>query len=197
MSLLSRNNMRNTLTFLFLACLTMEVLAQKVTFYEDVQPIIHAKCSGCHRPGGGGPFNLITYDDVSKRSDFIKKVITSRYMPPWRANDHYVDFANNRSLSEEQIALITKWIDNGTPKGKTNLKAEKELLKKIDAGTTYGRAPDLTLKMNYAYRLKGDGKEHFMVFKIPFERDQMHNVEAVEFTTSDKKVIHHANFAIH
>lgn len=189
--------MRSTLTFLWVAFLSMEALAQKATFYEDVQPIIHAKCTGCHRPGGGGPFNLITYDDVRKRSDFIKKVITSRYMPPWRANDHYVDFANNRSLSDAQVALITTWIDNGAPKGKVNLKSEKELLKKIAAGTTYGREPDLTLKMNYAYRLKGDGNEHFMVFKIPFELDQTHNVEAVEFTTSDKKIIHHANFAIH
>lgn len=189
--------MRITLTLLLLTFVSVDVLAQKVTFYEDVQPIIHTKCAGCHRPGGGGPFNLITYEDVSKRSAFIKKVVTSRYMPPWRANDHYVDFANNRSLSEDQIAMITTWIDSGVPKGKSNLKAERELFKKIKAGTTYGRAPDLTLKMDYAYHLKGNGKEHFMVFKIPFELDKTYNVEAVEFTTSDKRIIHHANFAIH
>ena len=55
--------------------------SQKLSFYEDVQPLIHSKCATCHRPGGGAPFNLITYEDVSGRAKFIRKVITSRYMP--------------------------------------------------------------------------------------------------------------------
>lgn len=188
---------RNIFSLVLVALTSLPALAQKPTFYQDIQPLIHSNCAGCHRPGGGGPFNLITYEDVSKRSDFIRKVITSRYMPPWRPNDHYVEFANKRSLSEEEIRLITTWVDNGAPKGKTNLKAEKALFEEIKSGTTYGRPPDLTLKMNYAYRIKGDGKERFMVFKIPFELGEARNVEAVEFTTSDKTIIHHANFAIH
>jgi hypothetical protein len=83
------------------------------------------------------------------------------------------------------------------PKGGTNLDAEKRLLKSIETGTTYGRKPDLTLKMKYAYTVKGDRTERFMVFKIPFELESTSNVEAIEFTTNDKRVIHHANFAIH
>lgn len=176
---------------------TPDGVGQKLSFYQDIQPVIHSKCASCHRPGGGAPFNLITYEDVQKRSEFIKKVINSGFMPPWRANNHYVAFANDRSLSDEEIKTINDWIDAGSSKGKVRVQAEKKLLKEISEGTTYGRSPDLTLKMDYAYRLKGDGKERFMVFKIPFEFESEANVEAIEFTTNNKKIIHHANFAIH
>ncbi len=188
----------NKFSLLFIACLlSLQVAGQKLTFYKDIQPLIHAKCAGCHRPGGGAPFNLITYEDISKRAGFIKKVIVSRYMPPWRADDHYVAFSNNRSLSDDEIQKITAWIDAETPKGKASLQAEKDLLAKIKAGTTYDRSPDLTLKMKSSYIVKGDRSERFMVFKIPFELAELANVEAVEFTTNNKKIIHHANFAVH
>ena len=185
------------LLFFVLLGFASEVVAQKITFYKDIQPILHQNCSPCHRPGGGAPFSLITYDDVAKRSSLIRRVIGSRYMPPWRADDHYVEFSNKRKLTEGEINNITQWVDAGMPKGKTNLEAEKLLQTSIEKGTTYGRKPDLTLKMNYSYAVKGDRVERFMVFKIPFELGSTANVEAVEFTTNNKRAIHHANFAIH
>ncbi len=185
---------------IFILCLHLFFLdgfSQKLSFYEDVQPLIHSKCATCHRPGGGAPFNLITYEDVSGRAKFIRKVITSRYMPPWRAAEHYVNFVNDRSLTGKEISTITDWIDAGVPKGRKRTDSEKKLLEKIKEGTTYHRSPDLTLKMNYSYHLRANGGERFMVFKIPFELPEEANVEAVEFTTNNKRIIHHANFAIH
>ena len=172
-------------------------VAQKLVFYRDIQPLIHANCAGCHRPGEAAPFSLITYEDVAKRATFIKKVIGSGYMPPWRADDHYATFANKRSLTPEQISAITNWIDAGLPKGKVDRAAEEQLSVRTNAGTGYSRPPDLTLKMAGPFLQKGDGVERFMVFRIPFELAQAANVEALEFTSSNKKAIHHANFAIH
>lgn len=176
---------------------SVSCVAQKITFYQDIQPIIHTNCAVCHRPGEAAPFNLITYEDVTKRSDFIKKVISSGYMPPWRANDHYTDFTNKRQLSEIQIQTIVSWIDADMPKGKVNLDAENKLLERANAGTAYHRKPDLTLKMAKSYLQKGDGIERFMVFRIPFEYPTESTIEAVEFTSNNKKIIHHANFAVH
>jgi hypothetical protein len=171
--------------------------AQKPEFYKDVQPIIHANCVPCHRPGEAAPFQLITFDDVNKRSKFIKEVISSRYMPPWKADNHYNTFANDRSLSEKEIATIVSWIDSGSSKGKPDLKLEKDLLDRVNAGTAYKRKPDLSLRMKEAFAVKGDRVERFVMFKIPFELAQEANVEAIEFTSNNKKLIHHANFAIH
>lgn len=176
---------------------SVSCVAQKITFYQDIQPIIHTNCAVCHRPGEAAPFNLITYEDVTKRSDFIKKVISSGYMPPWRANDHYTDFTNKRQLSEIQIQTIVSWIDADMPKGKVNLDSENKLLERANAGTAYHRKPDLTLKMAKPYLQKGDGIERFMVFKIPFEYSNESTIEAVEFSSNNKKIIHHANFAVH
>lgn len=172
-------------------------IAQKQTFYQDIQPLIHEKCAVCHRPGEAAPFSLISYEDVAKRSTFIKKVVSSGYMPPWRNDDHYVSFSNKRSLTPDQIKAITGWIDAGLPKGKVRREAEEKLLTRVQAGTGYHRAPDLTLKLDKPFVQQGDGKERFMVFKIPFELAQEANVEALEFTSTNKKIIHHANFAIH
>ena len=158
---------------------------------------MHAKCAVCHRPGEAAPFSLITYEDVAKRATFIKKVVSTGYMPPWRADDHYTAFANKRSLTPEQIKSITGWIDAGLPKGKVRKEAEDQLLARAAAGTSYERKPDLTLKPTKPFRQGGDGVERFMVFKIPFELAEEANVAALEFTSTNKKVIHHANFAIH
>ena len=37
---------------------------EKITFHEDVMPIMQQKCQTCHRLGGVGPFPFETYEDV-------------------------------------------------------------------------------------------------------------------------------------
>ena len=200
MYILKKTVFKTYLLLFLLAGLFLQSISahsQPVTFYKDVQPIVHANCVVCHRPGEAAPFSLITYEDVTKRAKFIRKVVSTRYMPPWRADDHYVDFANNRSLSDQEIATLVAWIDAGTPKGKEKPGPEKALTTRTDAGTAYARKPDLTLKMAEPFVQKGDGKERFVVFKIPFELPKGANVEAIEFTSNNKKLIHHANYAIH
>lgn len=169
---------------------------QKVTFYDDVAPLIHKNCTPCHRPGGAGPFQLLTYEDVAKRAPFIKKVTQSRYMPPWQADPVYRSFARERLLSDEEIKTIASWVDQQAPKGKGSIKKE-DILEQFVSGTQYHRAPDLTLEMPEPFLVKGDNLERFIVFKLPFELDEAKNVEAIEFFSNSKKAVHHANFAIH
>ncbi len=166
--------------------------AQSVTFNKDIGPLIQSKCANCHKPNESAPFNLLTYEDVAKRASFIANVVKSKYMPPWKADDTYTHFANNRSLSDEQIKKITDWVKSGAPKGdKPDYKIETL------ENTTFTREPDLTLKVKDAYKVLGDNTERFIVFKIPFELPQEYNVEAVEFFSNNKKLIHHANYAVH
>jgi hypothetical protein len=44
-------------------------------------------------------------------------VTSSRYMPPWLPEHGYGDFADERRLSNEQIALIAKWVKTGMAEG--------------------------------------------------------------------------------
>ena len=50
-----------------------------VNFYKDIAPIIYSHCAPCHRDGMAAPFNLLTYDDVRKRSQQITEVIAVSY----------------------------------------------------------------------------------------------------------------------
>ena len=168
--------------------------AQQLNFNEHIAPIIHANCSPCHRPGEAGPFSLITYEDVSKRGSFIKKVIETGFMPPWRPDNSFVHFANDRSLSNDEKKKIVDWIDAQMPEGKkTSAKQTEPGLR----GTAYHRKPDLVLQQAAAYQIPGDNLERFLVYKIPFELLDSANVEGIEFVSNNKKLIHHANFAIH
>lgn len=169
------------------------LLAQEVTFNSDIAPIIHKNCTPCHRSGEAAPFELITYNDVAKRASFIKEVVTTGYMPPWKPDPHYTEFANERKLSAADINLIRKWVDANAPEGKG--KAPKPPV--FIAGTQYNRKPDLVLSIDKPYLVKGDNQERFLVFKIPFELADSMNVEAIEFVSSNKQTIHHANFAFH
>lgn len=165
--------------------------AQKANYYEHIEPIILTKCAPCHRPGESAPFNLLTYNDVSKRGSFVKEVVKSGYMPPWRPDNSFVHFANDRSLSDEEIQLIVSWVDNKMPAGKKNSNDFKQ-----ENGTVYNRKPDLVLESKM-FKTKGDNVERFIVFKIPFELSASANVEAIEFISSNKKLVHHSNYAIH
>jgi len=88
----------NKLITFFVLLLFFKVSAQDITYTSDIAPIVQTKCVSCHRPNEAAPFSLMTYEDVAKRTSFIKKVVQARYMPPWRADAHYVDYTNNRSL---------------------------------------------------------------------------------------------------
>src|SRR5664279_3534411 len=108
-------NMRKSILFLFGFLSLINCRSQTITYYKNIAPIIQAKCSGCHKPGESAPFSLLSYDDVAKRASFIKTVIQKKYMPPWKADNEYVHFANDRSLSDKEINEISSWVDNKTP----------------------------------------------------------------------------------
>ena len=186
-------NMRKSILFLFGFICMITGSSQTITYYKNIEPIIQAKCSGCHKPGESAPFSLLSYSDVAKRASFIKTVIQKKYMPPWKADNNYVHFANDRSLSENEITEIINWIDNKTPEGTKTTTAEKTVL----AGTMYSRKPDMVLMAKDTFHVKGNNTEIFVVFRIPFELKDSQNVEAIEFYSNDKKLIHHANYAVH
>ena len=187
--------MKNRLYLLLFLLKGAVLQAQQITYYNDISSIVQTKCAPCHHPGGGAPFSLLSFEDVTKRASFIKEVIQSGYMPPWRADNSYVHFANDRSLSQKEISLLVKWIDEKTPEGKKIAK-EKDL-PQFTSGTIYSRKPDMVLKMADSFLVKGDNTERFVIFKIPFELNKAENIEAIEFYSNNKKLIHHANYAVH
>ena len=93
--------------------------ADTVTFARHVAPILQQKCQTCHRPGSIAPMPLLSYDDAVKAAPYLKLRVGGRTMPPWHIDKTVGirDFKNDRSLSEEQVNTIVRWVDAGTPFG--------------------------------------------------------------------------------
>lgn len=183
---------KHLLTFL-VSLHALSARTQDITYNKDIAPIIRSKCASCHKPGDAAPFPLLSYEDVAKRATFIKKVVESGYMPPWHADRQYSHFANERGLTNAEITLISKWVDNKTPRGNGPTTSPDKLV----PGTSYNRKPDLTLITADTFHLQGDNTERFIIFRIPFELKDTANIEAIEFFSNHKKAVHHANYAIH
>jgi hypothetical protein len=87
-----------------------------VTWNREMSRIVFDKCASCHRPGGTA-FSMLTYPDVQPRANEIKDAVLSRRMPPWGAVKGFGSFRNDQSLSQEQIELVTRWVDGGIRRG--------------------------------------------------------------------------------
>jgi mono/diheme cytochrome c family protein len=93
------------------------------TFTKDIAPILQRSCQNCHRPNSVAPMPLVTYEEVRPYAASIKRrtAIRSKQgtMPPWYIEkdigiQHY---KNDVSLSDDDIAKISAWVDNGAPLG--------------------------------------------------------------------------------
>src|SRR5438132_12561065 len=90
-----------------------------VTFAKDVAPIFQEKCQFCHRPGSIAPMPLLTYTETRPWAQSIKQRVVRREMPPWGIDKHVgiQKFKNDRSLTDQEIDSIARWVDAGAPIG--------------------------------------------------------------------------------
>jgi hypothetical protein len=87
-----------------------------VTWNREVSRLVYARCASCHRPGGTA-FSLMTYRDAQPRAAAIRDSVLSRRMPPWGAVTGFGDFRDDQGLTQNQIDLLTDWVENGSPRG--------------------------------------------------------------------------------
>lgn len=166
-----------------------EVQPTSINFSEHIAPIIYQNCSPCHRDDGPAPFKMLSYKDVAKRAKMVAHVTKSGYMPPWPADPEYRHFLGEKILADSAIALIQKWYELGAPQGDIS-KAPKT--PEFPNGSLLG-TPDLVVKMDSAYSIKGDNTDRFMIMKLPFELPTDTFIKAVEFVPGNKQAVHHMN----
>lgn len=160
-----------------------------ITFSNDIAPIIYKNCTGCHRPGEAGPFPLLTYKDVSSRSKLIRFVTQSRFMPPWPADASYSHFINEKVLSEEEIQLIVRWVDEGCKQGDST---QLPPVPFFPIGSQVGK-PDLVIKLKQAYSIKGNSKDLFLLMRVPYEIPRDTFIRVIEIVPDNRKLVHHVN----
>ncbi|MFP6584588.1 MAG: hypothetical protein VCD00_18795 [Candidatus Hydrogenedentota bacterium] len=94
------------------------------TFTKDVLPIMQKNCQKCHRTqpmkmsGLTAPFSLTNYEEARPWAKAIAKQVASKSMPPWFASDEFKGvFRNDRSLEQDEIDTIVRWVEQGAKRG--------------------------------------------------------------------------------
>jgi hypothetical protein len=168
----------------------VKTLPTAVTFSEHVAPILFQNCTRCHRPGEAAPFSLMNFEDTRKRGRQIAEVTASRFMPPWHADHGYVEFANERRLSDEQIAVIGAWHQQGMKEGDP---AKLPTLPKFTEGWQLGK-PDLVVTMPEPFEVSAEGRDIYWNFVLPLNLPEDKWVRAIEFRPKARAVVHHSLF---
>jgi hypothetical protein len=87
------------------------------TFYRDVLPILQQHCQSCHRPGEIAPMPFVTYAQTRLWAGAIRDAARARKMPPWFVDPCCGHFADDPSLTLQQISTLSSWAEARTPAG--------------------------------------------------------------------------------
>ena len=146
----------------------------------------------CHRPGESGPFPLLTYKDAKSHARQLAAVTQSRFMPPWLPEPGEFKFADEFRLSDAQVALIAKWVEQGAAEGPATAAPPKP---NFVEGWQMGR-PDLIIKAEKPYLLPASGTDQYwnFIFRTPVHQTRW--LKGLEVRPGDKRVVHHANVLV-
>lgn len=167
-------------------------LPENVTFSEHVAPILFNNCTRCHRTGEAAPFALMNYQDAKKRARQIAEVTHKRFMPPWHAEPGFVEYSNERRLTDDQIAMLNAWHQQGAKEGDP---AKTPALPKFPDGWQLGE-PDLVLTLSEPFEVPAEGNDIYWNFVLPMNLPADKWVRAVEFRPGARAVVHHALYYV-
>src|SRR5262245_3070615 len=69
----------------------------KLTYTKDIAPILQQNCQTCHRTGEGTPFSMTNYETTKPWAADIKRMVSTKMMPPWYEDGTTKKFENNRA----------------------------------------------------------------------------------------------------
>lgn len=162
-----------------------------VTFTKDIAPIFQKSCQSCHHGGTSAPMSLMTYDETRPWARSIKERVARREMPPWHL-DKTVGirkYKNDISLSDDQIATVVKWVDNGAPQGNP-----KDMPKPLDfsmENTWFTGTPDLLVTTD-DFKMYAKGSDWWIdqYAEVTLPEDRW--IKAMEIKPSNRRIVHHA-----
>ena len=170
----------------------------EVTYAGDVAAIIQNNCVVCHRPGGIGPMDLVTYEDARRYARRIREQVANRLMPPYYYDRDIgiQELQHDWRLSEEDIATVVAWVDQGAPLGDpADLPPPPALVDTDDwsFAADLGQ-PDLIVPST-PIDVPADGLDifHFPYVPTGITEDRCIRALQVKPRGNAKTVVHHAN----
>ena len=162
-----------------------------ISYSEDMAPILAENCVNCHREGGIGPWAMTDYNMVRGFSLMMREVIRTKRMPPWHADPAVGEWANDRSLSKEEIQTLVHWIEAGAPRGEgedTLATADVEYSDWTTAETLGD--PDYIVDIP-PMEIPATGVVDYQYHRVPNPLEEDVWVRAAEILPGDREVLHH------
>ncbi len=157
---------------------------REVLYYRDVKPVLEARCSGCHQEGGAAPFALTEPQQVVAMKSPILQSVCARTMPPWSPHPACNEYQHDRSLTDEQIALIRDWVRAGAPLG-----APEDAPPPVTPRTGLSRV-DLELPMPEPY-VPQQGPDDYRCFLIDWPRSEESFISGIGVVPGQTSIVHH------
>lgn len=186
------------LSALLLACLTTAAVAwlpasqanspaKTVTFSKDVAPIFNKNCAECHRPGEAAPFSTLNYKDVRPWAKSIKEQVAKRQMPPWHADPHVGQWANDRRMSQTEIDTIVAWVEGGAAEGNPK---DMPPAPTFATGWSIGK-PDVVFEMPQDFVLKPGSADEIQYFEVETNFKEDVWIQKAEARPGNREIVHH------
>src|SRR5262245_37359890 len=165
----------------------------QVTFSKDVAPIFQKSCQTCHRPDSIAPMSLINYSDARPWARSIAAKVANREMPPWyvERNIGVQKFIDDPSLTDAEIATITKWVEQGAPQGNP---ADMPPPRTFPNDRWTIGTPDLIVSNPVEVTIPAVGPDWWPEWTVDSGLTEDRWIKAVEIKPSPggQKVVHHA-----
>ena len=159
------------------------------TFAKDIAPIFQESCQVCHRPDNMAPMSLMTYQESRPWARSIKQKVMAREMPSWHI-DKMVgiqSFKADRSLSDDQIDTIVRWVDNGAPMGNP---ADMPEPKEFQDFGAWSIEPDLIVQST-PHTVPAEAGDWWGDYILPSGLEEDRYIKAVQTKAGDLRVVHH------
>ncbi|MGH8177074.1 MAG: redoxin domain-containing protein [Steroidobacter sp.] len=160
---------------------------RRVSYSNEIAPLLIDNCVTCHRAGGIGPFAMTDYNVIRGFAPMIREVVRTKRMPPWHADPHVGVFEDARALTREEAQTLVHWIEAGAPRGKgADTLAE---YKKTWAEWSFGK-PDLIVELP-AMDVPATGTVDYQFHVVPNTTGRDVWVRASDTIPGDRTVLHH------
>lgn len=162
---------------------------QDTSYATRVAPILQQKCVRCHTEGDIAPFSMDSYDDIAGRKRMMREVLLTRRMPPWHADPHFGEFANDMSLSKDELRTLVTWLDADAPRGDGH---DPLLATPITRSSDWPLGePDFVLPMPQEIQIPASGVVEYQYFEVPYPDKEDIYVRAADVLPGNRQVLHH------
>ena len=160
--------------------------AQTPTWANQISCIIYSHCTSCHNSNGLAPFPLMTYSENYESRFGILDAVTNRIMPPYLPDVNYSHFTDEKVLSDDEINLISDWVNGGAPSGDTT----QALLPPVYNSNQVIANPDFVGRIPN-FTIPNTGADLYQAFVVSNPYPSVKYITDIEVLPGNRNVVHH------